>query len=326
MTISWETREKGTGQVNYGPTLDKIAFEAKEYSEATVHQLTLTGLKPDSKYFYAVANSDAAPCSFKTAPAKTRSFRAVIYGDTRSHPEKHAEVAAAINKYGPEFVINTGDLVWDGRLWELWDDFFKAIGPLADHVPYLSAIGNHERTASNYLLFFGFPGNEQWYSFDYANAHLTVLNTNEDFKPGTPQYLWLDDDLKKAQRTAIWRLVVMHHPAYSAGRYGPNQEVIDHLVPLFKKYGVQAVFTGHDHNYQHHRQQGIHYIITGGGGAPLYDIKGGDSLLYGETSLHYLQLEADSVVLKMRMKRMDGSVADSLQLRREEKNGQKPAP
>jgi 3',5'-cyclic AMP phosphodiesterase CpdA len=315
MTVSWETEDKFAGKVVYGLTRDKMGTETKEYSEAAVHQVTLTGLKPDTRYYYQLANSEAVPCSFRTAPAGVRPFKMAIYGDTRSHPEKHAGVAAAINNYGPELVINTGDLVWDGRLWELWDDFFKAIGPLADHVPYLSAIGNHERTASNYLLFFGFPGNEQWYSFDYADAHFTVLNTNEDFGPGSPQYLWLQDDLQKSQRSAAWRLVVMHHPAYSAGRYGPNQEVIDRLVPLFRKYGVQAVFTGHDHNYQHHRQQGIHYIITGGGGAPLYDIKGGDSLLYGETSLHYLQLEVDSELLKIRMVRMDGSVPDSMVLK-----------
>lgn len=315
MTIGWETRDKCAGQVNYGLSLDKIAFEVREYSESAVHQVTLTGLKPDTRYYYAIANADAGPCSFTTAPQKPRPFRAAIYGDTRSHPEKHAEVAEAILKFRPEFVINTGDLVWDGRLWDQWDDFFKAVGPLASQIPYYSAIGNHERTAANYLLFFGFPGNEQWYSFDYTSAHFIVLNSNEDFSPASDQYQWLKEDLEKAQKTFAWRFVVMHHPAYSAGRYGSNEDLIRDLVPLFVRYRVQAVFSGHDHNYQHHRQQGIHYIVTGGGGAPLYDVKKADSLIYGETSLHYLQMEVDSSQVKFRMVRMDGSIPDSLVLK-----------
>lgn len=315
ITIGWETGEKCIGRVNYGPTLDKIAFDAREYSEATVHQVTLTGLKPGSRYFYVIANSDARPCSFMTAPQKPRPFKAVVYGDTRSNPEKHAGVVEAILKYRPEFVLNTGDLVWDGRLWEQWDDFFKAIGPLVSHTPYFSAIGNHERTAANYLLFFGFPGNEQWYSFDYSSAHFIVLNSNEDYSPDSDQYQWIKADLEKNQKPFAWRFVIMHHPAYSAGRYGSNEDVIRDLVPLFVQNRVQAVFSGHDHNYQHHQQQGIHYIVTGGGGAPLYDIKKGGTLLYGETSLHYLQMEVDSSQVKVRMVRMDGTIPDSLVLK-----------
>ena len=44
------------------------------------------------------------------------------------------------------------------------------------------------------------------------------------------------------------------------------------LTPVFEKYRVSAAFFGHDHNYQHYLKNGIHYVTTGGGGAPLYDV------------------------------------------------------
>src|SRR6202011_1935800 len=86
------------------------------------------------------------------------------------------------------------------------------------------------------------------------------------------QVRWLEDDLAKNQN-ADFRFVAAHHPPLTAvkRRQGDNKEMTA-LMPLFEKYKVQAAFFGHDHNYQHHLKNGIHYIITGGGGAPLYDV------------------------------------------------------
>src|SRR5260370_8063699 len=56
-----------------------------------------------------------------------------------------------------------------------------------------------------------------------------------------------------------------------ARRQGDNPEMTA-LIPLFEKEHVTAGFFGHDHNYQHYLKNGVHYVITGGGGAPLYDV------------------------------------------------------
>jgi hypothetical protein len=66
---------------------------------------------------------------------------------------------------------------------------------------------------------------------------------------------------------------VAHHPPFSAvkTRQGSNAHMTA-LVPMFEKYHVTAAFFGHDHNYQHYLKNGIPYIVTGGGGAPLYDV------------------------------------------------------
>src|SRR5437763_17206141 len=57
-----------------------------------------------------------------------------------------------------------------------------------------------------------------------------------------------------------------------ARRQNDNPEMVA-LIPLFEKQHVTAGFFGHDHNYQHYLKNGVHYFITGGGGAPLYDVE-----------------------------------------------------
>lgn len=120
-----------------------------------------------------------------------------------------------------------------------------------------------------------------YYSFDWANAHFIVLNSDVgDVSTSatarevfwTEQSRWLEEDLKKSQ-AADYRFVVCHHPPITAvaRRQGDNPEMTA-LIPMFERYKLTAGFFGHDHNYQHYFQNGIHYFITGGGGAPLYDV------------------------------------------------------
>jgi len=59
---------------------------------------------------------------------------------------------------------------------------------------------------------------------------------------------------------------------FNIGGHGEDERGLKPiLVPLFEKYGVGAVFSGHDHNYQRVLYNGIEYVVTGGGGSPLYD-------------------------------------------------------
>ncbi|MFI5106178.1 MAG: hypothetical protein ACHP79_14750, partial [Terriglobales bacterium] len=86
------------------------------------------------------------------------------------------------------------------------------------------------------------------------------------------QVRWLEEDLQKSQ-SADFRFVSAHHPPVTAveRRQGDNPHITA-LMPMLEKYKVTAGFFGHDHNYQHYLKNGIHYFITGGGGAPLYDV------------------------------------------------------
>ena len=86
------------------------------------------------------------------------------------------------------------------------------------------------------------------------------------------QTRWLEEDLQKSQNFDV-RIVAAHHPPMTAvrSRQGNNKHMTA-LEPMFEKYRVTAAFFGHDHNYQHYLLNGVHYFVTGGGGAPLYDV------------------------------------------------------
>lgn len=71
-----------------------------------------------------------------------------------------------------------------------------------------------------------------------------------------------------AQSTATWLFVAGHYTIYSMAEHGDNVFLIETLVPLFKKYGVQAYFNGHDHVLQAIEWEGVHYITSGNGAWP----------------------------------------------------------
>jgi hypothetical protein len=90
---------------------------------------------------------------------------------------------------------------------------------------------------------------------------------DEVYAPGSPQYLWLQNDLASTHQP--WKVVFFHVPPYSSGPHGSNSLVARALEPLFTQYGVDLVFNGHDHDYERSVIHNITYIVTGGGGAPL---------------------------------------------------------
>jgi predicted phosphodiesterase len=311
MTVSWETSVPTAGQLAYGPK-GKMNYILRDEQTGELHHIRIRDLKSDTRYYYQILNVDAPVCSFKTAPKDQRDFKFAIYGDTRTFPEEHKKVIAALIRYDPEFLIHTGDYIQDGRIWKLWQEFFDASRPFSAAIPLFTVIGNHERTYDNYVKLFALPGNERWYSFDYPNTHFIMLNTEEDFSAGSPQYQWLEAELKESRPKYQWLFVIQHRQTFSSGKRGSDKDVLKYLEPLFRKYRPDAVFCGHEHFYERQRQSGVNYIITGGGGAPLYEVNPGDSTFHAESSLHYCQVEISDKAAKVRMVRLDGTTPDSL--------------
>jgi 3',5'-cyclic AMP phosphodiesterase CpdA len=179
----------------------------------------------------------------------------------------------------PDFVLHTGDLVADGYDSSLWPIFFDIERDLLRQTAFFPSLGNHERNSQEFYDFFRVA--TPYYSFNWGNAHFIVLNS--DFGNAAAsrsareafwaaQTSWLDEDLAASQK-ADYRFVAAHHPPMSAvtSRQNFNARMIA-LMPLLERYRVTAAFFGHDHNYQHYLKNGIHYVVTGGGGAPLYDV------------------------------------------------------
>src|SRR5581483_7491202 len=255
------------------------AAEVKTSPALHAESVTLTGLKAGTVYEYSVPGKDVLRGSFKTPPAAGAPFEFIVYGDNRTRHDVHRKVAAAVLKYSnPDFVLQTGDMVESGSDPALWPIFFDIERELLRKTAIFPAIGNHERNARDYFEFFQAA---PYYSFNWGSAHIAVFNSDyANTAPGeagrqafwNEQKAWLEEDLKKNQNAAF-RFVAAHHPPMSA--VAKRQEFNAHvgeLVPIFEQNHVTAALFGHDHNYQHYLKNGIHYVISGGGGAPLYDV------------------------------------------------------
>ena len=292
-------------------------------SELRPQKITLSGLEPGKTYSYDVLGGEAGKGSFKTAPTGAAKFRFVVYGDTRTRHEMHQRVIEAISKAEPDFVLHTGDLVSDGRDTAQWPVFFSIERELLRKTVFFPSLGNHERNNPQYYEFFDVR--TPYYSFNWGACHFVVLNSDfgnaaksaeEKEAFWAEQRRWLEDDLRKSKRAAL-RFLVFHHPPFTAvKRRQGGKHPVQALVPLLEQYKVTAVFNGHDHNYQHHLKGGVHYITTGGGGAPLYDV---DAPIAGITqkvdkSEHFVEVNVDGRRARVEAHALDGRLIDTIEL------------
>jgi 3',5'-cyclic AMP phosphodiesterase CpdA len=135
--------------------------------------------------------------------------------------------------------------------------------PILDQkVKFYAALGNHDEPAQRFYTFFNMDGKE-YYRFTEKNASFYALNSNYLDKK---QLEWLEAEL--AKDTAEWKIMFFHHPPYSSGgKHGSDTQVRKVVEPLFVKYGVNVVLTGHDHFYERVKpQKGIYYFVSGAGG------------------------------------------------------------
>ena len=274
-TIVWVVQDF---QVELGDSPDSVDRTSAPGLRAV--RVSFTGLKPGKRYYYKVPGRDGLGGSFRTAPRGDADFQFVVFGDTRTRHKMHRDIVEAIVRdTEPDFVIHTGDLVSNGRESAQWPRFFEIEAPLLRKAAFFPVLGNHERNSPHFHDFFAIES--PYYSFDWGRAHFVILNsdygnvaaskeTKERF--WDDQLRWLERDLAEHQDAAL-RFVAMHHPPFTAvKRRQRGKKRVGDMVPLFEKYNVTAVYLGHDHNYQHHVIGGVHYIVTGGGGAPLYPV------------------------------------------------------
>lgn len=118
-----------------------------------------------------------------------------------------------------------------------------------------------------------------YYRFSYgAHVEFTCIDTTEaDVVDGHDHFFdvprhrrFLEDAFPPRGETdsaPTWRIPFTHHPPYCAGpRHHDHQPLADVLSPLIRRAGVQLVLSGHEHNFQHHRRNGIDFLITGASG------------------------------------------------------------
>lgn len=218
----------------------------------------------------------------------------VAYGDTRGHgPDDHdthvqqAIVAGAL-ELKPALILQTGDLVFDSSVPKLWDQFDVFMKPVwAAGIPYYPARGNHDDVGTSIYLAFmkkrivptwhGHPRTKNLlnYAVDKAPLRFIAIDTETSTAPSSKQYKWIESELAAAEKRGLAPIPMFHIAIHSIGNHGTNEKKQAELQPLFEKYHVPLVFQGHDHIYYRTRRHGTVYVVTGGGGAPLYDLHPG---------------------------------------------------
>jgi hypothetical protein len=318
-TIAWIVEDK-TATVR-----PSAGGSVRESPVLHVEKTTLGGLTPGTKYEYAVAGG-ALKGSFVTPPAANSAdpFRFAAYGDTRTRHDIHGRLIERLLKtFVPDFVLHSGDQVENGYDAALWPIFFDKERELLRQTVFFPSLGNHERNSSYYFELL--QQKAGYYSFDWGNAHFIVLNTDIANFSTSPkerealwneQVRWLEQDLQEHQ-SATWRFVNGHHPPMTAvtRRQGDSPHMIA-LMPMFEKYKVQALFFGHDHNYQHYLKNGIHYFISGGGGAPLYDVdKPPAGITQKVASIeNFVMVEVNGKVVRVKVIDIDGRTLDEAEI------------
>ena len=184
------------------------------------------------------------------------------------------------------FMLQGGDLVNAGSKISMWNNYFKAIQGVGESVPHMATAGNHEynnydfkgagdeEPGKAFAYFFNNPDNgrnalgslkasDNWedadkrvlkyiddtiYSFDYANAHITVLNTGSNSTHGgcedivSAQVDWLKSDLQNT--SAKWKIVMLHQGLYERAGSSTRRDILEKTL---QDCGVDLVIYGHDH-------------------------------------------------------------------------------
>lgn len=196
----------------------------------------------------------------------------VVYGDSQSDEWAQKKVVEAILKYKPSMIFRVGDIVDDGNDPAQWEKFRQIAAPLLKSAEYYPALGNHEKSSPLYFENFTNIQGRHWYSVKKDRIHFIVLDSNFPLHKKSEQYRWLEQDLKEARLKSDLIIVFFHHPLFSVGIHEEDEKKLKPLLmPLFKKYHVSAVFSGHDHSYQRFMVEGVPYVVTGGGGSHLRD-------------------------------------------------------
>ena len=275
-----ESSVQDTVTVDYGP--DGYTNSARTESieptdqQTFVHNVKLAGLEPNALYHYRArqGRDTTVDADFRTSVLPGTPFRFAWMADSRSGNAVHDSIALRIKSAAPAFSLYGGDISVDSSYSRYKEQFFRpAEMSLICRVPFFNAPGNHEKWGTNTQAFTQAPssasGVQDYYSFDYGDMHLVVVNNEVPYGPGSPQYDFVENDLKSTER--IWKIVIAHRHPYCAGGHGEDSLMKAMATKIFEPNNVDVVLSGHSHFFQHNLVNGVHCLILGTAGAPLYD-------------------------------------------------------
>jgi hypothetical protein len=282
--VRWRTSAPVVGRVQYGLSAGANTWAAEEGAATTEHQVKLTGLLPDTAYYYTagtgttvLAGGDAT-YFLRTAPVTgtSKATRVWVLGDSGTANANARAVRDAYYAFTGTRPTNLWLMLGDnaytnGTDAEYQTAVFDMYAAMLRRAVLWPTLGNHDGYSADsasqtgpYYNIFTLPktgeagglasGTEAYYSFDYANIHFVCLESFETNRSvGGPMLTWLHQDL--ASTTQPWVIAFFHHPPYSKGSHDSDvdvelREMRQNALPILENAGVDLVLSGHSHSYE----------------------------------------------------------------------------
>ncbi|PKP03387.1 MAG: hypothetical protein CVU11_08610 [Bacteroidetes bacterium HGW-Bacteroidetes-6] len=290
--IVWETDSGTESNVFWGTTISlggsATGTTTSGITTAIVHDVFLTGLQPNTRYFYKVATGTAQSDTFSLRTLPLVSTNPVVHivsiSDCQYDAAQPTKLSEMVNdgiidyyttRYGVpdiedilDLCLLVGDNVNSGPTISQWrSEFFPNVQNMGSHVALLPVIGNHEANSSNYFAYFSLPSNgpsgyvEHTYYKDVSNTRIIGFDSNTGYQT-TTQLDWLSTTLNQAAADTSLNFVIFmeHHPLLSelwlAGETSFAGMVLDSLAKFNQTCGKPVVFLfGHTHAYSRGQMQ-----------------------------------------------------------------------
>lgn len=263
-TVGWEQVSGGPAVVHYdrvdhGTEVSAYAHRREVDREEKFRGMhncfaRLTGLEPDTAYYFVVVDDDGPSRRFyfRTAPAVAKPFAFVAGGDSRNYRKPRRKANRLVRKLRPLFVAFTGDMInkdENGEWWQWFDDWQQTIADDGRMFPVLPHRGNHESGGNEVIarLFDTTPGN--YYALDFGGDLMRFYVLNSEIPAGGKQGAWLEGDLTE-HAPSIRHLCVGYHkpmrPVVLAKAEGADE--YDQWAEVFHRHGVDLVFESDSHS------------------------------------------------------------------------------
>lgn len=256
------------------------------------------------------------------------STRFGVIGDYGDAGQAEEDVANLVKGWNPDYILTVGDNNYptgeaatiDQNVGQYFHEYIfnylGAYGPGSDRRRFLPALGDHDWDSSTgaqpYLDYFDLPGNERYYEFAAGPVHFFVINSDPRERDGvtstTEQAQWLQAGLASA--TEPYKLVLMHHPAYSSSSAHGST---GYMQWPFAQWGATAVLAGHNHVYERLSVGGLPYFTNGVGGTTLdsFGAPIAGSELRFNSDFGAMQGEADNTRLRFKFYTRAGTLIDT---------------